>query len=57
MLLIPAIIIKKGANRMDYSKKLEKEFSQDQIAKKIIEDGRADGLSDEEIYNLLESFY
>ena len=42
---------------MDYSKKLEEEFSQDQIAKKIIEDGRADELSDEEIYNLLESFY
>ena len=42
---------------MDYTKVLEEEFGQDQIAQKIIRDGRTDGLSDEEIYNLLMSFY
>ena len=42
---------------MDYTKKLEEEYGQDSIAQRIIRDARQDGLTDEEIYNLLESFY
>ena len=47
----------KGARRMDYTKKLEEEYGQDSIAQRIIRDARQDGLTDEEIYDLLESFY
>ncbi len=57
MPMIPYIIKTKGAMRMDYTKKLEEEYGQDSIAQRIIRDARQDGLTDEEIYDLLESFY
>ena len=42
---------------MDYTKKLEEEYGQDKMAQTLISEWRADGYSDEKIYNLLESFF
>lgn len=43
--------------KINYTELLEKEFGGYKTAELIIQESRQDGVSDEEIYNLLKSFY
>lgn len=43
---------------MDWTKKLEEEYGQDETARQLIREYRIEmKMSDEEIYNFLESFF
>lgn len=41
----------------NYTELLEQEYGQDSLAQRHIQKWRAEGLTDEEIYETLESFY
>lgn len=46
-----------GVFLVDWTKKLEEDYGQDEMAMKLIAISRENGHSDEEIYSLMESFY
>ena len=46
-----------GVFLVDWTKKLEEDYGQDEMAMKLIAISRECGYSDEKIYSLMESFY